>query len=125
MQPYLQHLRNLSRYSVMHGRCRMKRIFPEIFLQLDIALLSEVNLLGQIFILPAVISRVPVDGCLGVGFRVVHHLVEEGVRVEVEDCGIPMLVGQLRGEGVEALVPVCDRESRNRVTPLAGKGHAV
>ena len=90
----------------MHRRGRMQRIVPEILLQLDTALLAEIILRGRIFIFGAILRRVLVNGRLGVGSRVVHHLAEEGVRVEMEDGGVGMLVGQVGGEGEEALVPV-------------------
>ena len=109
----------------MYCRGRMQRIVPEILLQLDTALLAEVILCGRIFVFAAILRCVFVNGCLRVGFRIVHHLAEQGVRVEMEDGGVWMLVGQVGGEGEEALVPVRDGERRDGMTPLAGEGHTV
>ena len=109
----------------MHRRGRMQRVVPEILLQLDPTLLVEIILCGRIFVLGAILRRVFVNGRLGVGFRVVHHLAEEGVRIEMEDGGVGVLVRQGGGEGEEARVPVCDGEGGDRVAPLAGEGHAV
>ena len=77
----------------MHRRGRMQRIVPEVLLQLDAAFVVEIILLARRFVLLAIVRRVVVNGCLRVGFRVVHDVVEEGVRVEVEDCGVGMAAG--------------------------------
>ena len=106
MQARFQHFRNLLRHGIMHRRGRMQRIVPEILLQFDTTLRVEIILRGRVSIVAAILRRVLVNGCLGVGFRVVHHLAEQGVRVEMEHGRVWMLVGQVGGEGEEALVPV-------------------
>lgn len=88
MQPRLQHLRNLSRHSIVHRGGRMQRIVPKKLLQFEAALFLEIVLLARQFIFLAIVHCFFVHGCLGVGSRVVHYLIKEGVRVEVEDCGV-------------------------------------
>ena len=84
----------------------MQRIVPEIILQLDAAFFVEIILLAQGFVLAAIVRRVFVNGCFRVGFWVVYHFVKEGVRVEVEDCGVWVCDGKVVREGEEAGIPV-------------------
>lgn len=68
---------------------------PEVLLQPDTALFVEIILLAQVFVLAAIVRRVLVKGRFGVGFRVIHHFVEEGVRVEVEKCDVWVCKGEV------------------------------
>ena len=103
----------------------MERIAPEILLQRNLTHLDQIGLLVRFVILFAVVLRPLIDLGLIVGFGVVHDLVEEGVGVELEDRGVPVVVGEVGGEVGEAGVPVGDGAGGDGVAPFAGEGHAV
>lgn len=103
----------------------MQRIVPEILLQFHLTHLNHVVLFARRLVLLAVVSRIFVNGCLRVGFRVGDDVGEEGVRVEVEDCCVRVLVCQVGGKGGEARVPVRDGARGHRVAPFPGEGHDV
>lgn len=92
---------------------------------MNLTRLIECILLTFVLILLAVVLRILVDGRLGVGFGIVHDLVEESVGVELEDCDVGVLEAEVVGEGGEAHVPVGDGARRDGVAPFAGEGHAV
>lgn len=103
--PPLQHQRNPRRHSLMNSRRRMERIMPEIFLQRKLTVLIESSLIPLLPILTANIQRVLIDRRLGVGFRVVHDLVDESVGVELEDCDVRVLEAEVGRECSETDVP--------------------
>lgn len=109
----------------MHRRGRMQRIVPEILLQRHLANRVEIVLVARRPVLLAVVRRVLIDRCFGVGSGVVDDVVEEGVGVEAEHRRIRVVEAELRGDEGEPRVPFRDGEGRDGFLPFTREGHAV